>query len=603
MDDLHGRSISNRRNEDRDKLCYRLRLNDITPIDCKEPTKYPVSNPIADAVFIRGQGPTEPQVGDVVFNDEKSVLDAVESGWKTEEQTRSWAMVLLDLCFFTGKVTAESNTAQFGMPEGNPHDDDPDHYFGLRLLRAISGKFPWIPIVVHSTMPRKDVSKQYSRDGVAFLARPETDDENAADNLNAIIQRHGLIEDPLGEIVGRSVTLLKLLREARLACLNASSHHILMRGETGTGKELLARYINRHGTNITDRKLHIINSPVLSADLFASELFGIKKGVATSVDFRVGRIEKADGGSIFLDEIKDMIPQVQAGILRVLEDGVVNRIGEDDSSGRVVDVRFLSATNADIDALVDSGEFRLDLLNRLRSGGDIELPPLRDRPDDLPHLATKFVNDALKSNPIALKREIDLSAIEKLAEYRWPGNIRELRTCLFRAVNHHPDVEHLLPEHLVFSINAKVQGYPLSLDRERHVRPIQTANTKPPYSLDEIISILDEFNFDEILVTDLLGRFSMLEAAYAKFAIRYLRSALLATRRMSVANPEGKILYQPAVKLMFGEDNLTGAKAADRVKKLFRIAPKAIVDYMSDPILSEVLDKCASSRRSARDDS
>jgi len=153
--------------------------------------------------------------------------------------------------------------------------------------------------------------------------------------------------------------------------------------------------------------------------LFASELFGIDRGVATGVEQRTGLIQSADGGDLFFDEISDMVPQAQAGTLRVLEERRVCAIGNKEPVG--VDVRFLSATNVDIESIAGAGAFRSDLFDRLRESGTVVLPPLRDRKEDIPLLVERFLRDAEAANPTALRRTIEPETLDRLSALRLAG--------------------------------------------------------------------------------------------------------------------------------------------------------------------------------------
>ena len=245
---------------------------------------------------------------------------------------------------------------------------------------------------------------------------------------------------------------------------------MLIQGERGTGKELVAQYIHRQRQHPETTPFVVVNASLFTPDLFASELFGIESGVATGVEGRVGLIQAAHSGDLFLDEIRDMPPQVQVQILRVLEEHKVTSVGA--KTPQSVDVRFLSATNIDLEAVATTEHFRPDLLDRLREGGTVRLPPLRERVEDIPLLVDKFVRDAERAHPGALRRQIDPEVLDRLCAYEWPGNIRELRQCIFNAVNHYPDVEHLVPVHLQF---ATVRKPP-----EKPAEVAQTSISAPP---------------------------------------------------------------------------------------------------------------------------
>ena len=205
---------------------------------------------------------------------------------------------------------------------------------------------------------------------------------------------------------------------------------VLITGETGTGKELIARAIHR-GSPRREHPLVPLNLAAVPLELLESELFGHARGAFTSaVAEREGKFELAHGGTLFLDEIGDAPLALQPKILRVLQDGVIERVGSNER--REVDVRIISATNQDLEAAVAAGAFRTDLYYRLRVI-QIEVPPLRERRDDIPVLAERFLRRASEGRPGGPPR-IAEAALRRLEEYPWPGNIRELENVIERAV-------------------------------------------------------------------------------------------------------------------------------------------------------------------------
>jgi two-component system response regulator AtoC len=205
---------------------------------------------------------------------------------------------------------------------------------------------------------------------------------------------------------------------------------VLITGETGTGKELVARAVHKLGTR-SDALFVPINCAAIPAELLESELFGHTRGAFTGAqDSRMGKFESADGGTLFLDEIGDMPIALQAKLLRVLEDGVIERIG---SNKRIpVDVRVVSSTNRDLEARIAAGDFRGDLYYRLNVL-HISLPPLRERREDIRALAAAFLSRfaaELGKHPATLTAE----ALRLLEQHDWPGNVRELQNLMERAV-------------------------------------------------------------------------------------------------------------------------------------------------------------------------
>jgi DNA-binding NtrC family response regulator len=454
VDDVFGRRLQDAPNRERANLCGVFGLRDATG-DAEFPADEEVVNPIADVVFFRGQTPQTAALGDMVENNIQSTMAFVRQGWEPREDrgySPTWSLVLLDLCFYTGRVTPDSHRNLAGMPEGRAGDDDPRQYFGLQVLERMHIEFPELPVVILSSKHRDEVSESFAAHGaLGFIPRT---DAASPERLRQYLWRHGLIPDPSGRIIGCSPALLVALRAARRA--TGDRRNILIRGERGTGKELLAAYIN--GCEMgrgQPRPLVTVDSGSLSSSLYASELFGHLKGAYTGADReRQGRIVQANGGDLFLDEIGNMPSDVQSGLLRAIESRVVAPLGGGVS--REVDVRFISATNDDIELQAVGGGFRPDLLDRLREGGTVVLPPLRERRDDIPILAEQFVRQAEAERFGALKRTITPEAMERLVSCTWPGNIREMRNCIRKAVADHPDVEHLVPQHLTIDSQSAI---------------------------------------------------------------------------------------------------------------------------------------------------
>jgi DNA-binding NtrC family response regulator len=583
VDDLLGRTHRDRRNEERANFCGQYLIEDVTGDQVGRESAQKIKRPMAQAVFCRGQQPSCSAVGGLVQNDLAGTLAVIRDGWLHPGSRKPrWAMLLLDLCFYTGRVTEESNQETAGMPEGCESDRSPQHYFGLQILEAIHAEFPELPVVILSAQPRDDVSHEFTRRGaLGFLARDAGD---SIELLREYLWRHGLIPDESGEIIGRSLSLLLALRTARRAAPHQDN--ILIRGERGTGKELMANYIYRQGKREGAKKLVKVNSGGLSAELYASTLFGHEKGSFTgATETREGEIARADGSDLFLDEIGNMPPEVQAGMLRVLEYGEVVPVGAK-GGGRRVNVRFLAATNEDIEAKASWGHFRSDLLDRLRMGGTVFLPPLRERLEDIPLLVERFVRVAEEETPGAMKRQIDPEAMDCILSCPWPGNVRELAACIRKAVKQYPDLEHLVPLHIQLPAvhNAGPQPElkpepPEEPDRQDVVR-----------TLDNLIQQVASFPFDPHRRDELAGKFPRLQQAVAQLLVGYLKAALEATGRYRPAG-EGKleleVLIHPAMRLVTGDGEMSASQAADLIKRIVRLLPEGDAAFMEDPVLKE----------------
>jgi DNA-binding NtrC family response regulator len=233
--------------------------------------------------------------------------------------------------------------------------------------------------------------------------------------LKTLLQR----SQPQSEMVGQSEAMQEVFRLIERA--GPSDKAILIQGESGTGKELVARALH-HSSLRAEKPMVVINCAALPETLLESELFGHEKGSFTgAVSTKAGLFETADGGTVFIDEIGEMPPTLQAKLLRVLEDGSLRRVGS--LKERRVNVRLLAATNCNMLEAVAAGRFREDLYYRINVMS-LELPPLRERGGDIPLLVEHFLGDAW---------EIEEEALECLEQFSWPGNVRQLINAIDRA--------------------------------------------------------------------------------------------------------------------------------------------------------------------------
>jgi DNA-binding NtrC family response regulator len=231
------------------------------------------------------------------------------------------------------------------------------------------------------------------------------------------------------------------------AQIGASDAKVLIGGETGAGKDIVARYIHARSAR-AQRPMVTVNCAALSETLLESELFGHARGSFTGAyRDKVGQLQRAHMGTLFLDEVGEMSPRMQALLLRFLENGEVQPLGADRPRARV-DVRIIAATNADLDERVAAGHFRSDLLYRLRVI-HLRVPPLREHPDDIPVLVEHF----LKNAPVHMS--ISDAAMELLVDHRWPGNVRELRNVVEQMVARTPG-KVVLPAHLPIGVGSRI---------------------------------------------------------------------------------------------------------------------------------------------------
>jgi two-component system, NtrC family, response regulator HydG len=229
-------------------------------------------------------------------------------------------------------------------------------------------------------------------------------------------------------LIGQSVAMDQVRQKIEMVA--RSNATILIRGESGTGKEVVARAIHVASSR-RERPMLAVNCAALSENLLESELFGHEKGAFTGADkLRRGRFELADGGTLLLDEISEIAASLQAKLLRVLQESCFERVGS--SLTQQVDVRVIATTNRNLERCVEEGDFRQDLFYRLNVV-PIEIPPLRNRLEDIPELCRNFIHQASKREKTTF-RHIEPEAVSLLQHYEWPGNVRELQNIIERAV-------------------------------------------------------------------------------------------------------------------------------------------------------------------------
>ena len=295
----------------------------------------------------------------------------------------------------------------------------------MRSLRN-DGEYRWFLIRYNPFRNEQGQLTRWYATGTDIDDRVKAEDRTRNENLalREQIDRESMFED----IVGSSESLRKVLRQVTKVAPSDST--VLILGETGTGKELIARAIHKRSAR-AERAFIAVNCAAIPPSLIASELFGHEKGAFTGATHRrLGRFEAANGGTVFLDEVGDLPSDVQIALLRVLQEREIERVG---SNGPIpVDVRVLAATHRDLNALVAEGEFREDLLYRL-TVVPIEIPPLRERLADIPLLVEYFI-DRFGKRAGKKFTTIDKKSLKLFEGYNWPGNVRELQNVIERAV-------------------------------------------------------------------------------------------------------------------------------------------------------------------------
>ena len=363
----------------------------------------------------------------LVVDDEKSVRDSLKMVLEFEsyevlfaesgpEALRQAATVPVDLVLLDVKMA--------GMD-------------GLEVLQRIREKNSELPVIMISGHGTIETAVEATKLGAFdFLPKPLDRDKLLVTVRNALQQARlseeyrKLRESVEGkwQIIGDSAKIKEIL--AIVERVAPTDVRVLITGENGTGKELVARAIQRYSKR-SSKPFVEVNCAAIPSELIESELFGHEKGSFTGATAqRIGKFEQADGGTLFLDEIGDMSTRAQAKVLRALEEGTIERVGGKKLIS--VDVRVIAATNKNLDEEIKEGNFRDDLYHRLRVI-PINVPPLRERREDIPLLVQAFVDDVCSRNGMA-RKSITEAALKMLSSLEWRGNVRELRNTVERLV-------------------------------------------------------------------------------------------------------------------------------------------------------------------------
>ncbi len=373
----------------------------------------------------------------LVADDQPHILDALELLLEPEgfrmEKARSPFMVLEAL---------KSGSYDALLIDLNYTRDTTSGQEGLDLLTQIKSHDSQMPVIVMTAWANVEVAVEAMRRGAQDFIQKPWDNARLLSILRTQIDLHHAVRraqrleaenrllraQNLPELIATAPAMQPVL--ATIARIGPSDANVLITGEHGTGKEVVAQMLHALSARAS-RSLVAVNTGALPEGTFESELFGHVKGAFTDARTeRIGRFELADGGTLFLDEIANVPMRQQAKLLRVLETGEMERVGS--SKTRRVDARLISATNADLHAEVEAGRFRADLLFRLNTV-EIHLPPLRERREDIPPLAAHFLARYVQRYRKQVQG-IDSGAIQAMLQHAWPGNVRELDHTIERAV-------------------------------------------------------------------------------------------------------------------------------------------------------------------------
>ncbi len=351
---------------------------------------------------------------------------------------------------------------------------------GIELLRIAREKDPNLPVLILTAYPSVETAVESMKLGASdYIVKPfNTDDllatvkrlieEQQLRDENQLLRRQVERSYAFGEMLGKSEAMQKIFH--MIGRVAETDVDVLVLGETGTGKELVARSIHQRSSRASKRFVPV-DCGAIPKELMESEFFGHEKGAFTGAQTRnLGLLEYANQGTIFLDEIGHLSPALQAKLLRALQERTIRRLGS--NRQLEIDVRVVAATSLDLDAEVKAGRFRIDLYYRINVAR-VELPPLREREGDIPLLAERLLKNYVAEMG---KRETKLSpeALEVLSAYSWPGNVRELQNVLKRTL---AMVRHdvIVPEDLPDPVFAAARHLPAAGDdgffakRERRV--------------------------------------------------------------------------------------------------------------------------------------
>ena len=570
VDDQFGGVRKEGRNRLREDLCLTVGLRDVTgDVAADAPP-----NPVGDAVFCRGQVVE----GGYVRNDPAGTIDVISKGW---QQWPRWALVLIDMQFKTGPLSAD------GEPGNQSANGHPENYFGMTLLEHL-----WrdpilcdIPVVILSSMSRTQIESRFVEHGVFdFVDKNDLKRER----LELLLQDYGLLES--GTIIGRSVPFLKCLREARQRA-KIGNDNILLLGATGTGKELLARYIHDNSPR-RSRPYVTVYTQGVPETLVDDRLFGHERGgYSGATAAQAGAAEEAHQGTLFIDEFGDLPALIQAKLLRLLDKNTreSQRMGAKPDGIRKLDLQVVLATNR-LDIL-ESEDFRKDLLFRVRVADAIRVPALRERRDDIPLLVEHFVrkcerafNHSLGAEP----RTVSPEAIQALCDADWPSNVRGLEYAIESAVYRFPKLRVLSAGHL-----RQPEDHAKADPKAAKSVPPEPIHLPVDTTLAQLIQQIEAFEFPDTAAgrSQWAGKLPELQSAFARAMAALLRAALIATRKSTPQSPEGELKIHPAVKLLTGDSLIAASKAADLVKRAFSGMPKTVCsELLQDPILKAAHD-------------
>jgi len=377
----------------------------------------------------------------LVADDDQGILTSLRFLFKSQPYDVTFARTPQEALFFVKKERFDLVLMDLNYEQDTTSGDE-----GLALIKQVKAIDEELPIVVMTGWGSIEIAVAAMQQGASDFVQKPWDNERLISMLNQQLllvaksrqtnklnAENQLLKSELGR--GEAITPTSLSASMKqlmnqLEQFAATDINILLTGENGTGKSMLVNFIHQHSLRI-GQPLVSVNMGGITETLFESEMFGHVKGAFTDAkENRIGRFELADQGTLFLDEIANVPLTQQAKLLRVLEEKQFERVGS--SQTQQTNFRLISATNGDLAAMVDAGEFRQDLLFRLNTL-ILHVPALRERPEDIESLANNFINQTAKRYNKAIP-SLSAEALLSLQQYDWPGNVRELSHTIERAV-------------------------------------------------------------------------------------------------------------------------------------------------------------------------
>ena len=504
--------------------------------------------PYAEVVFCSGQR----EEGSRLINDYSVVRDAVAGS--------DWALVLLDVQFDSGELDTN------GRPAGQTGDD----FFGITIHELLKQEFSDLPVVMLTGKRQDEIGETdapyFSKHGLgsyemhrALLQFGSLDAETTRSLLD--LDTRVCADDP---------ATLNVFRQAFIYAHSDAS--ILILGESGVGKEVLADYVHRLSGRAGEGKRFVaVNVAAIPNDLVESELFGIGRRIATGVDARPGKFELASGGTLFLDEIGDMSIEIQAKVLRALQERKIVRVGETEEIP--VDIRLVCATSRDLANRVKSGDFRSDLLYRINTV-PITMAPLRERRKEIAPLARKFLdNFSNRQGKVGLS--FSQEALCLLEAQPFPGNVRELENLVERLISvagHHQVIgRREMTEILGLGIHPSPQ--PAATTVAAHVESGLTSSVPSSTPLDQVLDLIKAVSVDKDDPA-LKGVLPRLDSAVLNLRKRLTGSAL---ERCRNPNTE-KFNRQLAIRFLTGDDSIAATDANRIINKIIGRVNQEITD-------------------------